>query len=94
MPRRAGRGTPFRAELLPGAEADVTDGGSLFPPVAEEDIREAIFQLCWTQHGGSGLGWTRTEALELDLGELAWWLERIADQRAQEARAIEKASRA
>jgi hypothetical protein len=53
-----------------------------------------IFQLCWTQHGGSGLGWTRSEALELDLGELSWWLERISDQRAQEARAIEKASRA
>jgi hypothetical protein len=46
------------------------------------------------QHGGSGLGWTRTEALELDLNELTWWLERISDQRVQEARAIEKASRA
>jgi hypothetical protein len=70
------------------------EGGGLFPSVAEEDIREVIFQLCWTQHGGSGLGWTRSEALELDLNELTWWLERISDQRVQEARAIEKASRA
>jgi hypothetical protein len=54
-------------------------------------LREAIFQLCWVQHGGSGLGWTRTEALALDAAELGWWLERIDDQRSQEARAIERA---
>lgn len=53
-----------------------------------------MFALCWTQHGGSGLGWSRTEARELDLAELDWWLERVADQRAAEARAIEQAGRA
>jgi hypothetical protein len=61
--------------------------------VTDEDVCEAIFQLCWTQHGGSGLGWTRTEALELDLAELSWWLERIDDQRTREARALERAAR-
>ncbi len=54
-------------------------------------MREAIFQLCWTQHGGSGLGFTRSEVLELDLRELSWWLERVQDQRGREARAIERA---
>ncbi len=52
-----------------------------------------MFSLCWTQHGGSGLGWSRAEALELDVAELGWWLERVAEQREAEARAIEKASR-
>ncbi|WP_428262163.1 hypothetical protein [Haliangium sp.] len=56
-------------------------------------MREAVFSLCWTQHGGSGLGWSRAEALELDVAELGWWLERVAEQREAEARAIEKASR-
>lgn len=61
--------------------------------MSSDDLREAIFQLCWTQHGGSGLGWTRTEARELDAAELSWWLERIGAEREAEARAIEKASR-
>ena len=54
-------------------------------------MQEAIFQLCWTQHGGSGLGWTRSEVLELDVRELSWWLERVQEQREREARAIERA---
>jgi len=54
-------------------------------------VREAIFQLSWVQHGGSGLGWSRTEILELDMADLNWWLERVGDQRGKEARAIERA---
>jgi len=56
-------------------------------------VREAIFQLCWVQHGGSGLGWSRAEVLDLEVAELDWWLERVADQRGREARAIERASK-
>ena len=56
-------------------------------------MREAIFQLCWTQHGGSGLGWSRAEALELDVAELEWFLERIDEQRGREAHALERAAR-
>lgn len=56
-------------------------------------MREAIFQLCWVQHGGSGLGWSRGEVLDLEVAELDWWLERVADQRGREARAIERASK-
>lgn len=54
-------------------------------------MREAIFQLSWIQHGGSGLGWSRSDVLDLNLTELDWWLERISDQRGREARAIERA---
>ena len=56
-------------------------------------MREAIFQLCWIQHGGSGLGWSRSEVLDLDLSELEWWLERVSDQRGSEARALERAAK-
>lgn len=61
--------------------------------MTEEEVREAIFQLCWVQHGGSGLGWSRREVLDLEVAELDWWLERVADQRGREARAIERASK-
>ena len=54
-------------------------------------MREAIFQLCWVQHGGCGLGWTRSEALDLDVAELDWWLDRVGEQRGKEARAIDRA---
>jgi len=54
-------------------------------------VREAIFQLSWMQHGGSGLAWNRSEILELDLAELNWWLDRVDEQRGKEARAIERA---
>ena len=58
-----------------------------------EDWREGLFQLCWRQHGGSGLGATLSEALDLPTGDRDWLLERIGQQREREARQIEKAAR-
>jgi len=52
-----------------------------------------VFQLCWRQHGGSGLGATLDEALELEVGDRDWLLERIGDQRSREAKEIEKAAK-
>jgi hypothetical protein len=49
--------------------------------------------LCWRQHGGSGLGLTWREALDLDTGERDWLLERIDEQRSREAEALRKAAR-
>jgi len=54
---------------------------------------EGMFQLCWTQHGGSGLGCSVTEALDLQVGDRDWLLERVAAQREQEAQALRKASK-
>ena len=58
-----------------------------------EAWREGVFQLCWRQHGGSGLGITVGEALELPVGDRDWLLERIGTQRSREARELEKAAR-
>ena len=52
-----------------------------------------MFQLCWRQHGGSGLGVGLGEALDLPVGDRDWLLERIGTQRSREAREIEKAGR-
>lgn len=55
--------------------------------------REGLFQLCWHQHGGSGLQVSLADALELPVGERDWLLERIGEQRQREGRELEKAAR-
>ena len=50
-----------------------------------------MFQLCWHQHGGSGLAITYAEALELPLQDFSWLIERIGTQRSREARELAKA---
>lgn len=52
-----------------------------------------MFQLCWQQHGGSGLAITFADALDLSLEERDWFLERIGAQRTREAKEISKAGR-
>jgi len=61
--------------------------------VSMDAWREGLFQLCWHQHGGSGLGVSMTEALEMTPVDRDWFLERIGDQRSREARQIEKAAK-
>ena len=55
--------------------------------------REGLFQLCWHQHGGSGLQVSLADALELPVGERDWLLERMGEQRQREGRELEKAAR-
>ena len=52
-----------------------------------------MFQLCWQQHGGSGLAIRWADALELSIADRDWLLERIGEQRSREAREIEKAAK-
>jgi len=54
---------------------------------------EGIFQLCWRQHGGSGLGFTLRETLEMYVDEFNWFLERVGTQREREARDLKNAAR-
>jgi hypothetical protein len=58
----------------------------LFPGVDGKAWREAMFQLCWQQHGGAAIAFA--DALDLSLEERDWFLERIGTQRAREANEI------
>ncbi|MGE0161486.1 MAG: hypothetical protein ACOX6T_04460 [Myxococcales bacterium] len=58
-----------------------------------ETWREGLFQLCWQQHGGSGLAVTLEDALDLPTTDRDWLIERIGSQRAREAKELEKAAR-
>lgn len=49
--------------------------------------------MCWRQHGGSGIGVTIADALELPVGDRDWLVERIGVQRSREARELERANR-
>ncbi len=52
-----------------------------------------MFQMCWRQHGGSGLGVSMTEILEMPTCDRDWFLERIGQQRGREAKEIENAGK-
>lgn len=58
----------------------------------EEDAAEMEFLLMWRTHGGSGLGLTREEYLNLDVDRRNWYLERVEKQREDEAKAIKQAA--
>ena len=52
-----------------------------------------MFQLCWHQHGGSGLAITFADALDLGVQDRDWLIERAGTQRTREAKELEKATR-
>jgi hypothetical protein len=52
-----------------------------------------VFQLIYTQHGGSGLGLSMTDVMGLDLGRISWFLERLDEQRRREVEEIRRAAR-
>jgi len=52
-----------------------------------------VFQVCWRQHGGSGLGVSMAEVLDMPTADRDWFVERIGAQRSREAKEIEKAGR-
>jgi hypothetical protein len=52
-----------------------------------------VFQLLYTQHGGSGLNLTLDDVMDLELDRIFWLVERLGDQRRKEAREIEQAAR-
>jgi hypothetical protein len=93
--RRAGRRPPFRAGLLlpEGPEGAGDPVAGLFPPLGRDEYWEAIFQLLYTQHGGSGLNLTLADVMDLELDRIYWLTERLGDQRRKEAREIEQAAR-
>lgn len=49
-----------------------------------------MFQLCYHQHGGSGLGFTYEGVQQMPLSDLQWYLERLERQRSSEAEQIRR----
>lgn len=52
-----------------------------------------IFQLLYTQHGGSGLNLTLSDVMDLEMDTIFWLLERLGEERRREAREIERVGR-
>ena len=92
--RAPGRGPPFRAGLfLPeDAEDDGDPVAGLFPALGRDEFWDVVFQLLYTQHGGSGLNLTLDDVMDLELSRMFWLVERLGDQRRKEAREIEQAA--
>jgi len=65
----------------------------LFPPVDIDAWESRIFGLTWHQHGGSGLTWTRSEVLDLTLGERDRALEWVEKRREQESKELKAAAK-
>jgi hypothetical protein len=61
--------------------------------VNEEWWESASFHLSYTAHGGSGLGRTYTELLDMNADHIMRDLERLEEQREREAAAIRGAGR-
>jgi len=49
-----------------------------------------VFCLSYRTHGGSGLGVSMTEVLDMEPSDRDWYLERLGKQRQQEAAALRK----
>ncbi len=54
----------------------------------EESVWALVDALCYSQHGGSGYGFTRTEVLDMETDEAQWFLERLGSNRQREAQAM------
>lgn len=96
MLRAPGGAAPFRSDVLHAGEGpDGAEAGPqwLLPGIDLDGWRESLFALCWRQHGGSGLGVTLAEGLDLPVGDRDWLVERVGEQRSREARELERANR-
>lgn len=53
----------------------------------------SVAYLTYKQYGGTGLNFTYSEAMELDVARLNWFCEWLSEQRDREARALKAAAR-
>lgn len=64
---------------------------ALFGRFDLDEYREAIFALCYHQHGGSGLSFSYAGVQDMPLADFQWYLERLADARSREHTAMKNA---
>lgn len=84
---------PFRERLLPAEGAPEVTVQTLFGALDREGLWNAIFDLLYKQHGGSGLSLTLAEILDLEYDRMMWFHDRLADAREEDAKAIKNAAR-
>lgn len=65
----------------------------LWPRMSAEDLEGLIFELCYVQHGGSGLGFSHRDVLEFDVAYAMRMAERLYRRRSEEVAAVKRASR-
>ena len=88
-----GGATPFRPKFLHALQEGDWGYRELIPETDKEGFREAVFELTYKQHGGSGMNFTLDEVLDLEVEEIEWYRERLEDQRTREAKAIKNAGK-
>jgi hypothetical protein len=66
---------------------------ALWPRYDRDTVEAVIFDLGYTQHGGSGLGWSRIDVLEMEWELALKALERLRAAREREAEALRAAHR-
>ena len=62
-----------------------------WPSYTAASIRDLVFSLTYSQHGGSGLNWTKADVMDLDLTEANAYVELLGEQRRKEAAAMKAA---
>jgi hypothetical protein len=65
----------------------------LFPRYEDDYFRQLIFNLSYTQHGGSGLGWSHHDIAGLAVQDAEWYSKRQYEERKAEVQAIKQANR-
>lgn len=56
-------------------------------------MRDVVFALCYTQHGGSGLNFSRADVLDMFWDEALWYFEKLNEVREAEAKQIQESMR-
>lgn len=58
-----------------------------------DDYREAVFKLCYSQHGGSGLHFSYDGVMEMPLEDFEFYLNRLDTERRREHDAMARANK-
>jgi len=66
---------------------------ALFGSFDLDDFWSLVFELLYTQHGGSGLGLTMTDIWELPIERLQFFYDELSSHRRSEANALRSAAK-
>ena len=72
-------------------ERGVATVQAIFGSLDLDDYREAVFKLCYTQHGGSGLSFSYEGLMDMPLDDFLFYLDRLDTERQHEHAALTRA---